>query len=221
MARDIPLTSDQMETYYENNPDPWENGSTKLYERLLPNILDNIKEQIDPYLSKNHIEWFDFGIGGGNVVHGFKEGLKTVFDKEDIRFSGCDISKSAIERLESTGEFGNLYTINLDEMTSEDPLYKDLGNYDVLSMIEVIYYFGKSIGYKVVLDNIWSALKSGAVLIVGDGLVRNQYRDYLSTKEDSELIVSYNDHIVPICKEVSDSGKSWTRYMKVRIYKKL
>lgn len=206
--------SKDMELMYQKSSDPWGNGERKLYESLLGGTVDKLMN----HLSINSpIVWCDLGCGGGNVTRGFKKFLDAY--TENVEFRGVDISETAVSRLQEEGLYSNVLVCDLETITdTSDVLWKDA---DVISLIEVIYYLGNMRPWKLSMDIVWSHVKKGAYVIVADGLIPYQYRDYLASKSDAELVESFTETSCPVCKEVRDNGTSWSRYLKVRIYKKL
>lgn len=210
--------SSAMEDKYAGSPDPWKNGERGIYypmmERLISEMLTGDLEDMNLFL------WCDIGCGGGNVGKAIYRALKQRY--KDFSMCGVDISETAIKYLSEDPEspYNVLHCIDIEKMTDEEArdFFKSI---DVISMVEVMYYLGEKKPWKSTIDTIWNSLKPGTLVVIADGLISYQYREYLKTKEDAELIVSYTDMETPVCREVSDNGREWNRYLKVRIYKKL
>lgn len=208
-----------MNQRYENlGEDPWGNRERKLYQKIFKKAAQLAYQHLT--IENKVINLYDIGAGGGNVIDVWAENLP---DGKVLRISGCDISEAAIRYLEARYENGKFNLIDLEDYkyneTNQD--YTDsIGVADIVSIVDVMYYFDAKRSYHDTLDEIWKSIKPGAIVVVADNLVRSFRRDYLTKKEDAELLESYTDYTEKICEETSDSGKKWNRYLKVRIMRK-
>lgn len=204
--------SSDMESIYKVSSDPWGNGERKLYERLLGSTAQKLISILDDKdIDVEDSEWFDIGCGGGNVTRGFIYNLGVT-----PHYKGCDISKSALRSISDLYE--SVYELDLDTFVPFPSV--PWSNSDVVTLVEVLYYTGQRRPWKQNLEFIVDGMKEHAILVVADGLVRSQYRDYLKSSSKVKLLDSYTIP-EPICEEVSPTGKKWHRYLKVRLYEKV
>ncbi len=135
--------------------------------------------------------------------------------------SGVDISPTAIKKLKSLvprGIFSQLDIEQFDSNTAEElPLWSYA---DVVSMIEFLYYLGDTRPWKESFMEVWNLMTVGTVLVIADSLIPYQYRDFPKTLTDAKLIDEFTDTSIPVAVE-HDEGRTWTRWLKVRIYEKV
>lgn len=223
MSSPLEKSKDMQNRYALYGEDPWGNRERQLYQK----IFKKATELTYSYLSNiNDITLYDIGCGGGNIIDVWKENLPK---GKNLRISGCDISEDAIKFLKQRYPEGKFDLIDLETYVSHvnDSNYEmdyftyHILNSNIVSIVDVMYYFGEKRDYKDTLDEIWKSIKPGTLVIVADNLVRSFRRDYLTKKKDCELLESFTDYTEKVCEEVSDSGKHWHRYLKIRIMRKL
>jgi hypothetical protein len=204
-----------MEDLYANNPDPWNNGGRGLYNILMKELVDRMQK----YLEHNVTVWCDIGAGGANVLRGIELHQKQ-YDKE-LQYSGVDLSAAAVKQLNESGEFGTDFVqMDLEEYVYDPenpPVWNDAA---IISWIEVLYYFGDKRPWKESFEEFWKGVRPGSIVIVADSLIPYQYRDYLKKHEEAELLEEYTDYSHEVSIEKRADGKTWTRWLKVRIYRK-
>lgn len=204
--------SDSMNEHYNKSTDPWHNRERKLYQVVLKKaMIDSIN-----FTNKSKIMYYDMGAGGGNVID---TAIENTPDNIKLQVGGCDISQFAIDYLKKQYDDPS----GFDCMDLEDYLYKDnpvphFSKADLISFIDVMYYFDTKRYYKITLDEIWKAIKPGAVVLVADSIIPYQRRSYFKTKEDSELLEEFTEYASPVGR-LNNSNKN--RYLKVKIYRKL
>lgn len=211
--------SKDMEDMYAGNPDPWGNGASNLYDDLMKQVVDKVNE----LMPDSHYIWCDIGCGGGNVARG----VKVNADKTDktVRFYGVDVSENAVKFLRESSEqlfdkveVADLEQFNYDPNSPEIPLWAQA---HVVSWVEVLYYLGEKRPWKHSFNEFWKSIPSGTIVILADGLIPYQYRDYPKNHlDDAELLHSYTETCRKICEETREDGSKWTRWLKVRIYRK-
>lgn len=202
----------EMEDLYANDIDPWGNARRGLYNILMKELVEKVESHTD----KESLEWCEIGAGGANVMRGIKHNATL-----PINFTGVDLSETAIKALIEDTDFGNeFYQMDLETYIHdpEDPPVWNTA--DVISWIEVLYYFGDKRPWKISFDEFWKGVKPGAIVIVADSLIPYQYRDYLKKASDAILLESYTDQSIAVSKEKRDNGSEWTRWLKVRVYRK-
>lgn len=207
--------SSAMEDKYSQSPDPWKNGERGIYYPMMEKLVSLLLDKVDI----NYFLWCDIGCGGGNVGRAIH---KAFHDREkNFRMYGIDISPTAIKYLQEdpNSPYDMLRCEDVESLTDEEAQAL-LSPMNVLSMIEVMYYLGENKPWKKTIDTIWNAIDPGTLFVVADGLISYQYREYLKSKDDAEVILEYTDMDTPVCKEVTDKGREWNRYLKVRVYRK-
>lgn len=211
--------SDMAQRYSNGNEDPWGNRASQLYQR----IFKKATELSYSHLGKSgEIRLYDIGCGGGNIIDTWVENKP---EGSTIKVTGCDISPDAINYLLARYPDGEFDCVDLEEYNCNDPL-ENLAKADVVSIVDVMYYFDAKRHYGITVDQIWDTIKPGAIVVVADNLVRSFRRDYLGKKDNCETLDSYTEDSEPVSTEQSISettGKvrTWHRYLKVRIYRKL
>lgn len=210
--------ANQMEELYASNPDPWKNRERGLYNILMKEVVDKVLSHLPDV---NPVKWCDIGCGGGNVFDGLL--LNANEHGVPLELSGVDMSQSALDWLRSQEKYGN----NFQQMDLEEYEYVEetppvWSSADVVSWIEVLYYFGDKRPWRDSFNEFWRGVKPGTIVIVADSLVPYAYRDYLKNEVgDAELIETYTDYSEAVSVEKRSDGKTWTRWFKVRIYRKL
>lgn len=198
---------------YKGNEDPWGNRERGLYKRIFKKASELAYEHLD---KSDTINIYDIGCGGGNILDVW---IDNAPENCNINLTGCDISSDAIKFLNDRYPEGSFDLVDLEEYYANNPLVK-LGSADIVSIVDIIYYFGTKRDYKDTLDEIWNTVRPGAIVVVADNLIRHFRRDYLANKSDAILLESFTDYSEKICEEVNESGRKWNRYLKVRIIKK-
>lgn len=196
--------SNVMEDHYQKSDDPWGNREFGIYRNKLDKA---IKDSYD-LVGKKHIKVYDVGVGGGSVLDAF---LKNQGDYE-VELSGGDISPAAINYINKNYE-GSYRVIDYEEYDSSEP-DEDMQEADIISFIDVMYYFDTKRYYKRTLDQLWESFSSGTIVLVADTLIPYQRRSYYGTFEDSELLEDFTDYNDPL----DNNGKK--RNLKVKIYRK-
>jgi len=209
--------SNVMDDKYKLSDDPWGNGARDLYTIPMSRVVSLVKNHISYQDSKNNITWLDIGCGGGFVGRAIRKAL--VENNMNICMEGYDISDTAINRLydnPSHNPYDILSVVDMEEVT-DGSCYKHA---TIVSLVEVLYYLGTKRPWKKSVDMLWDSLPIGAIVVVADGLIPYQYRDYLKTKADASLLHSYTDPDTVVSEETTSAGKKWKRNLKVRIYQK-
>lgn len=215
--------SADMEKRYEGGIDTWGNRERKLYQKILKKGVQYCFDEC--HNDESIICWFDIGAGGGNVWDTIEENIPSGVK---LFLKGCDISPVAIEHLQTRGNFRDdvdheAILVDLEEYDhSEVSILRDrLNHANIVSLIDVAYYFGEKRPWKNTMDEIWESLSAGTVVIVADSLIPYQRRSYFSTKDDCICLHDYTDYTVPVSDEVREDGRKWHRYLKVKIYMKV
>ncbi len=212
--------SADMETLYSESPtnDPWMNKKRNIYPTLLRKTVELILENLNP-LELRYTQWFDMGCGGGSVlkaVHDIvEENTKTI-----IVLAGADISPTALISTRESLPNAQLYQLDLERYDhgTHTPSW---GNADVIFMVEFLYYLGDVRPWKTSFNEFWKGVRQGTIVVIADGLIPYQYRDYPKTLPDAELLHAFTDTSLKIATETTNNGKNWARYLKVRIYRKI
>lgn len=211
----IEKSKDMEKRYAEGGNDSWGNRERQLYQKILKKAVELCYEKVEDL---KEITVYDVGAGGGNVTDVFVENLP---EGKSLKVRGCDISEKAIEFLGTLGYKDSQFDLlDLEEYDHDKNKSETIANSDIVSFVDVMYYFGEKRGYKDTLDQIWKTIKPGAIILVADSLVTYQRRSYLKTKEDCETLYEFTDYTVPVSEEVTSAGKHWRRFLKIKIYKK-
>lgn len=215
--------SDVMEQHYSESNDPWGNRQRQLYQKVLKYGSQKVFEYFNE-LHKNDyredytpiVELYDIGCGGGNVLDTLIENAPI---ESRLRLGGCDISESAIKFLddhfkEYSHKFG---LIDCEELSSENPP-SGLSSADIVTIVDVMYYWGNKRDYRKTLDEIWNSLPYGCIILVADSIIPYQRRSYFKSKSDCKVLEEYTDYSCPMG-QLNDTNKN--RYLKVKIYQKV
>lgn len=219
--------SADMEKRYEGGIDTWGNRERQLYQKIFKAAVEKIKGYLgESYRITNGVpvyEWVDIGCGGANILDTIVENQD---DKHQWSLRGCDLSKVAIEDVKQRYPDGKFFTLDLEEYPDfTDESHQDFTDYlnsaDVVSIVDVAYYFGDKRPWKDTMKAIWRSIRPGAIVVVCDSLIPYQRRTYYNTLKDSELLEAYTDYTERVSVEVREDGHEWHRYFKVMIYRKL
>lgn len=222
--------SDVMEKHYSESTDPWGNRERQLYQQVLKYGSQRLFEYYkteemnqfphdnpDDHLGpKDHVYCYDVGAGGGNILDTLIENCP---EDLSIHLSGCDISESAVRFLNSHfQEYDkDFHVIDCEEYLSTNPNYY-LSHADIITIVDVMYYWGNKRDYRKSLDEIWDTLKPGAIVLVADSIIPYQRRSYYKSKSNCRVLEEYTDYTIPMG-QLNDTNKS--RYLKVKIYQKV
>ena len=192
---------------YKDNDDPWGNRETQRYAKAFH------KAAKDAILAtgKDVVRVFDIGCGGANIIDGF---INACPEGIELRLGGCDISEDSINWINERYD-GDFITYDIEDFDSENPIH-EIVDADLISIVEVAYYWDVKKRYTKTFDEIWKAIEPGTIVLVADSLIPYQRRSYLGTKEDCEIVEEFTDYTEPI----SNNGRS-NKYLKVKIYKKV
>jgi SAM-dependent methyltransferase len=206
-----------MEDLYADNLDPWQNGKRGLYNVLMRQLVSKIAL----HLTTRRVEWHDIGAGGGNVLRGIELNRSEIVPGIIFDYAGVDLSPTAVSAILDSREFGFKFEQADLEEYIYDPTNPPLwSSADIISWIEVLYYFGDKRPWKQSFEEFWKGVKPGAIVIVADSLIPYQYRDYLKKHEGAELLDEYTDYTQAVHIETRADGRNWTRWLKVRVYRK-
>lgn len=209
--------SNVMEKHYAESTDPWGNRERQLYQKVLKAGSCKLFE----YYKKDHpasniIKYYDIGVGGGNVLDTVIENCPSNID---LRVGGCDISESAINYLNENYKNNSKFeVIDCEDYNHDESFSEELSKADLITIVDVMYYWGSKRDYRTTLDEIWKTIKPGAIILVADSIIPYQRRSYYKNKPDSQLLEEYTDYTVPMG-QLNDTNKQ--RYLKIKIYKKL
>lgn len=210
----IEKSCDMEQRYAEQGNDSWGNRERQLYQRILKKAVE-ICYDSSPTTSP---VIYDIGAGGGNVCETWIEHCPS---DVSLLLSGCDISPIAVEFLNEQKYGGRFELVDLEEYGHQGTgVLEDLRKADLVSIVDVMYYFGDKRPYKETLDEIWATIKPGAIVLCADSLIPYQRRSYFSTKPDCEIIADYTDYTEPVSVETRKDGRQWHRYLKCKIYRK-
>lgn len=217
--------SDMSARYSNGNEDPWGNRKSKLYQRVFKKATELAYGTVElPEADsdgKHRVNLYDVGCGGGNIIDTWVENKPEYIN---LNITGCDLSNDAISYLLKRYPEGRFDCVDLEEYDSRYPLH-NLANADIVSIVDVMYYFDAKRHYSLTVDEIWNTIKPGTIVVVADNLVRSFRRDYLGKKKDCITLASYTEDSEPVSTEQSlneRTGKvrTWHRYLKVRIFMK-
>ena len=205
--------SNVMEEHYAESTDPWGNRERQLYQKVLKYGAQKLFEYVG---EKPIIKLYDVGCGGGNILDTLTENAPI---DQELFLSGCDISESAMtfldEHFKNQSHLFNI--IDCEEYSDENP-DRCLQDADIITIVDVMYYWGNKRDYRTTLDEIWKSLKHGAVVLVADSIIPYQRRSYFKSKPDCKVLEEYTDYTCPMG-SLNNTNKS--RYLKVKIYQKL
>lgn len=209
------LKSKVMDEFYQSDIDFFGNRQHNRYKLTMINTVRKIIDLTSHYSFP--MKWHDIGCGSGNLV----EAVSNIAQENNtvFRMSGCDISETAAKFCRENlnlGENFNQCDLEKYEPTTF-PLWR---NANVISMIDVMYYLGEVRPWKTTFDKLWDSLIPGQLFVLGDCLVRHQYRDYPKLRGDIKIIDSYTEDSVPIDSEKRENGRTFNRYLKIRILQK-
>ena len=209
---DIEKSSEMIE-HYKRSTDPWGNRSRKLYQK----IFKEAAIQAFKFANKSFIKYYDIGAGGGNVIDTVIENKP---DGVGLLVGGCDISKTAVDFLYEnySDKFYAFDVFDVEDYSYErDGVYANIYDADIVSFVDVMYYFDSKRYYKYTLDELWKTFKSGTIVVVADGIIPYQRRSYFKTKPDCEVLSEFTDYTAPVG-QLNSLNKN--RYLKVKIYRK-
>lgn len=222
--------SNVMEEHYAQSNDPWGNRERQLYQKVLKYGAQKLFEYYklyemnqyphdneNDYLGpRDHVYCYDIGAGGGNIIDTL---IKNIPNDLTIHLAGCDISKSAILHLESLfSEFDRGFDVlDCEEYYAKNPDYH-MRKADIITIVDVMYYWGNKRDYRITLDEIWKTIKKGAIILVADSIIPYQRRSYFKSKSDCKVLEEYTDYTIPMG-SLNNTNKS--RYLKVKIYQKI
>lgn len=208
--------SNVMEDHYSKSVDPWGNRESQTYQKVLKEACIRTFKFLKDKNPKDNYAYYDIGSGGGNV-------LDTVLENKpqdiNLELYGCDISESAYKYLKENYHFSGFDVIDLEDYNSNDSnqFLHNLNKADLITIVDVMYYFDAKRGYKVTLDELWNTFKKGAIIVVADSLIPFQRRSYFKTKSDCTTLDEFTDYTQP----VSTFNGNKNRYLKIKIYQKL
>lgn len=222
--------SKDMEKRYEGGVDTWGNRERRLYQKIFKKAVEIVKDYLKTAtadLGSTSFTWYDIGAGGGNI-------WDTVLENNtpDCTFNlrGCDLSDVALRDLESRydPEVARATKLDLEEYNYEEiptsydscQFQDDILTSNVVSIVDVAYYFGDKRPWKQTMDEIWKSITPGTVVVVADSLIPYQRRSYFSTLPDCTTIADYTDYTTQVSEERRENGRIWHRYLKVKIYVK-
>lgn len=205
--------SRDMEANYANSVDPWGNRKRGLYQKIFKKA---VQEAISYLGDSSVIHWYDVGCGGGNI---FDTILENIPEGRECILSGCDISESALKFIRENYSTKILSLRDLEHYNFEEE--PDLfGDANIISFVDVMYYFGEVRDYRKTLDEIWKAIRPGTIVVVSDSLIPYQRRSYFMKNEDCTILDEYTDYTAPVSENKKNDGTVWNRYLKVKIYRK-
>jgi hypothetical protein len=95
-------------------------------------------------------------------------------------------------------------------------------------MVDFLQYLGHkrsngkyNRGRYVTFDVIWSEIAVGALVIIADGSIPYQFRDYPKKLRDSRLLEAWTDYTMPTITRDPSVPRSTNRYHKYRVYQKV
>ena len=192
---------------YKDNDDPWGNRETQRYAKAFHKAaLDSIEA-----VGKDTVTVFDVGCGGANIVDGF---INACPDNVTLKIGGCDISQDSIDWINERYD-GDFVVYNMEDFDSKNPL-PELVNADIVSIVEVAYYWDVKKRYTEVFDEVWDAIKPGTIVLVADSLIPYQRRSYLKKKDNCQVLEEFTDYTEPVTVTANNSRK----FLKVKIYRK-
>lgn len=217
--------SADMEKRYDQGVDTWGNRERRLYQTILKEAVEKVKQYTeDPLIQIGRVcNWVDIGCGGANVIDTVEEHSD---ESVDFDFYGCDISHVAIDDIRNRYPEGKFLRVDLEEYPNLDDKNHDefrgyLSGADVVSIVDVSYYFGDKRPWKETMKAIWDDIRPGAIVLVADSLIPYQRRSYFKAMKDAVLLESYTDYSEKVSTEKRADGREWHRYLKVLIYRKV
>lgn len=218
--------SKDMSKRYEGGIDTWGNRERQLYQKIFKRAVELAFNHHDNTSTDLKVTWYDVGAGGGNIWDTILENT----GDHAVKLRGCDISDVAVNDLNDRySSLGALATrIDLEEYDHTDlttkefqDFYNTIHSADVVSIVDVAYYFGEKRPWKDTMKEIWDSIKPNTIVVVADSLIPYQRRSYFNTLDDCELLDDYTDYTEKVSEEHRDNGKVWHRYLKVKIYWKV
>ena len=204
--------SNVMEDHYSQSDDPWGNRKRQLYQTILKEASQRAFKYLD---SSEIIRHYDIGVGGGNILDTIKDNAPSGIT---LYQGGCDISQSAINYI---NDHYITYCSEVIDCEEYDPAINKssgMATADLVTIVDVMYYFGEKRDYRTTLDKLWETFKSGAVIVVADTIIPYQRRSYFKSKPDCEVLEEFTEYSAP-AGQINGTNKN--RYLKVKIYRKL
>lgn len=208
---------------YRLDLDFWGNGERRLYHTVTKSLAEFLVKSVSSVRDSTMVFWCDVGCGAGFFLEGMSETLRA--QGPLLIPSGVDISPEALRRcrmvvpyaaVESTTDF---MEVNLDDYKrGEGNSVMPWINADVVSFIDTLQYFKN---YRQTFKEIWDGLKVGTVVVVADGMVRSNLRDFPASLDDAAQIGSWTDYSVAVTPRDPNEKLSKNRYLKYRIYRKM
>lgn len=216
---------------YRLDLDFWGNGERKLYHIVTRSLANFLIDNVTSVGGNTMVFWCDIGCGPGYFLEGMRETLrKPGFDvvgspNETSRPgpvlipSGVDVSPEALQRCRQVFQLDDFIEVNLDTYKrSEGNLVMPWINADVVSFIDTLQYFKN---YRRTFNEILEGLQTGTVIVVADGMVRSNLRDYPGTLDNVAAIGSWTDYSTPVTPRDPGDPHSKNRYLKYRVYRKM
>lgn len=201
---------------YRRDLDFWGNGERKLYHVVTKSLAAYLVEKCS---LDHYIYWCDIGCGPGYFLEGVTEVLRA-HDRVVLQ-SGVDISSEALARCHQVFELGNneFVQVNLDEYKRSDGnLVMPWINADVISFIDTLQFFKD---YRRTFKEIVAGLRPGTVVVVADGMVRSNLRDFGKTLDGLALQAEWTDYSTPVTARDPNKPGSKNLHLKYRIYRKI
>lgn len=224
---------------YKIDLDFWGNGERKLYNTITKSLVQffvdrgyfgpkTVTKEPDVVMHDGTpltvidltgfvVNWCDVGCGAGFFFEGLVESAEAA--GLIVQSSGVDISPEALARCRSLWPSGEFTEVNLDT-------YKRLeANYtmpwiaaDVVSFIDTLQSFKD---YRRSFNEIYNGMKLGAFIVIGDGMIRSNFRDYPRSMDTVATVGAWTDYSMVVTPRNHEEPGSKNRYLKYRIYRKM
>ena len=202
---------------YRRDLDFWGNGERKLYHTLTKSLSKFLAENVGPVRDNAMHFWCDIGCGAGFFLEGLCETMRA--EGPLVIPSGVDVSPEALTRCRTLWPHGEFVEVDLDKYKRlEGNMTMPWINADVVSFIDTLQYFKN---YRETFKEIYDGLQVGTIIVVADGMVRSNLRDFPKSMDSVACVGEWIDYSTPVTPRDPSNPKSKQQHLKYRVYRKL
>ena len=202
---------------YRQDLDFWGNGERKIYHPLTQSLSKFLVKNVSCVRDSAMHFWCDVGCGAGFFLEGLCESMRA--EGRVVLPSGVDVSPEALDRCRQLYPHGEFVEIDLDTyLHKEGHTVVPWINANVVSFIDTLQYFKN---YRRTLAEIIAGVQVGTVIVVADGMIRSNLRDWLKNVDEVAYIGGWIDYSTPVTPRDPNNPKSKSSHLKYRIYQKL
>lgn len=203
---------------YRRDLDFWGNGERKLYHTVTKSLAEFLLKHCSCVRDNTFTFWCDIGCGAGFFLEGVSATLRAL--GPILVPSGVDVSPEALARCRKVFNMTNEFVeVDLDTYKrSEGHHFMPWINAQVVSFIDTFQYFKN---YRATFKEILDGLQVGTVIVVADGMVRSNLRDYPKSVEGVACLGEWIDYSMAVTPRDPGNPKSKQQHLKYRVYQKV